>query len=104
MGRWQFLQAILLFAGAPFYVAMLTLAAISVAMSGGARFLAGVAGELVFTLLLDVRPAQPRVSAWLRPHHVAAVLEELAPDANADDPLSAPRGGEGLQRPSAIAS
>jgi membrane glycosyltransferase len=35
MGRWQLLQAILLFTGAPLYVAMLVLTAISVATGGG---------------------------------------------------------------------
>ena len=35
MGRWQLVQAILLFTGAPLYVAMLALAALSVAAGGG---------------------------------------------------------------------
>jgi membrane glycosyltransferase len=35
MGRWQLVQAILLFTGAPLYVAMLALAALSVATGGG---------------------------------------------------------------------
>ena len=38
MGRWQLAQAILLFAGAPLYSAMLALAAISAATTGGQDF------------------------------------------------------------------
>ena len=38
MGRWQLLQAILLFAGAPLYTAMLALAAVSAATGGGLDF------------------------------------------------------------------
>jgi len=38
MGRWQLTQAILLFAGAPLYTAMLALAAISAADGGGLEF------------------------------------------------------------------
>jgi membrane glycosyltransferase len=38
MGRWQLVQAILLFTGAPLYTAMLALAAISAATSGGHNF------------------------------------------------------------------
>jgi membrane glycosyltransferase len=48
MGRWQLLQAILLFAGAPLYVLMLVLAALNGATGGGAGF--PVLSALVFTL------------------------------------------------------
>jgi membrane glycosyltransferase len=48
MGRWQLVQAILLFTGAPLYVAMLALAALSVAMGGGAA----VGRGLLFALAL----------------------------------------------------
>ena len=119
MGRWQLLQAMLLFAGAPLYAAMFALAvanavagggdapsrarvvALAAAWSltlygpkllgylevlvsrakrarygGGARFAAGVACEIVFTLLLDapmtltktfalIRVLSDRKPAWL---------------------------------------
>jgi membrane glycosyltransferase len=48
MGRWQLAQAILLFTGAPLYVAMLALAALSVAMGGGQA----VGRGLLFALAL----------------------------------------------------
>ena len=38
MGRWQLVQAILLFTGAPLYTAMLALAAISAVDGGGVDF------------------------------------------------------------------
>jgi len=109
MGRWQLVQAILLFTGAPLYVAMLALAALSVAAGGGqavgrgpllalalawtlaiyspkllgyaevllsrdlrarydgaARLLIGAASEFVFTLLLDALSQVHKTIAMIR--------------------------------------
>jgi len=109
MGRWQLVQAILLFTGAPLYVVLLVLAALLVATGGGAavgrgavltfaaawtlaiyspkllgyaevlllpgqraryggtrRFLAGVAAEFAFTLLLDALSQVHKTLAMVR--------------------------------------
>jgi len=51
MGRWQLLQAILLFAGAPLYVAMLALAALNGATGGAEAFPRGAALALTLAWL-----------------------------------------------------
>ncbi len=60
MGRWQLLQAILLFAGAPFQVAMLALTAVSVALGGGAAVPQGRTAALA--------------AAWAAAHYAPKLL------------------------------